>query len=42
MLTEPNGLVIKFAVYAEAMNLLLGVGHAEEVVLYLMVWYLTE
>lgn len=36
MLTEPNGLVIKFAVYAGAMDLLSGVGHAEKVVLYLM------
>lgn len=36
MLTEPNGLVIKFAVYAGATDILAGEGHTQKVVLHLM------
>lgn len=36
MLTEPNGLIQKFCVYAGAMDELSGVGHTEKVVLHLL------
>lgn len=36
MLTEPNGLIQKFCVYAGAMDQLSGVGHTEKVVLHLL------
>lgn len=36
MLTEPNGLVMKFAVYAGANDVLSGEGHSQKVVLHLM------
>ncbi|XP_054256976.1 piggyBac transposable element-derived protein 4-like [Macrosteles quadrilineatus] len=36
VLTEPNGLILKFAVYAGALDQLAGEGHASKVVMYLM------